>query len=978
MKIFTQNRTFTKEVLLASFYLIFGILVFSTLILHENDQWQKFDAVHIDYNFQAGHALHHFVVRKPDNKFLIAGDTPNDMRLNFKFTRSSAIKITVTPRYPSAQCKSKAIGKANIRFTSKNINKTLLLNATGKQEFQLNVFDTQPLFVSINNTLQKNCGRADIWFQSPPNKYSLIRSYLAFWLCIMLILILAKQQNILFLSAISLHAICLKAIEGFGPISLAALQWANGVVIIVIGLILIIRAGKSKWLRRSLFILVTSLFTWFFSTFILYKMIFKKAIDDDSIHAILQTHPNEIWEFLLTQIGISALGIVIVPVFLVLVFGILDRRKELQRGLVTGFALLLLGLTLLFTTTKAPLFLQVIDRSINSYFFELELFASLKEQRGKSTTLDKLSLELNEKQNLIVVIGESANRNHLEIYGYGRNTTPFAQQMMDANKMLRFDFAYSNHTHTNPSLSYALTNADQYDDGSWMTAPSIFNIANTVGINTFWITNQQLLGAWDNHVSLIAQEASKVVTKNKLTGKARSAKDNDEVLLDEIKKTIFGPTSSNLIFVHLQGSHANYCSRFPKDKALFDGQPASRSIFGNQTRKIARTNNSTINCYDDSIRYTDFVLNEITSLLDVSGKPSALLYFSDHSEDVVNIKAHNSAQFTYDMAEIPLLFWSNNDWRIKFESRWNGLEKNRQKDFTNDHIFETVAGLLGISSSKINKEKDLSSFEYREREPKTLHGKKLIKDVSNWAYWQRKNTSKLSNIQGCLKLLPHRVNSISKAREALASGVCGIEVDIMIEQKGGEYVFQVGHDKDKQANISLEHLLNQISEGSLEKIWLDIKNLNASNLDGALTRLDQLDSKFNLKKRSIIETSFYGKEASLISKQDYKLSYYIPTKLVLETVNGSIKDKSKLASNILNRIRLMNATEISFDLRLYTFVKSHLEPKLPTNIQSYHSWFPEDLTFYTPTLLDDITEQAFYRDTKMRTILLPYASPFSL
>ena len=40
-------------------------------------------------------------------------------------------------------------------------------------------------------------------------------------------------------------------------------------------------------------------------------------------------------------------------------------------------------------------------------------------------------------------------------------------------------------------------------------------------------------------------------------------------------------------------------------------------------------------------------------------------YFSDHSEDVVRFLSHNSGNFTYEMSDIPLIFWFSEEYRRK-------------------------------------------------------------------------------------------------------------------------------------------------------------------------------------------------------------------------------------------------------------------------------------------------------------------------
>lgn len=51
----------------------------------------------------------------------------------------------------------------------------------------------------------------------------------------------------------------------------------------------------------------------------------------------------------------------------------------------------------------------------------------------------------------------------MHAYGYQRETTPWLDQALKKPENLLFTRAYSNHTHTVPVLTYALTERNQYN-----------------------------------------------------------------------------------------------------------------------------------------------------------------------------------------------------------------------------------------------------------------------------------------------------------------------------------------------------------------------------------------------------------------------------------------------------------------------------------------------------------------------------------
>ena len=101
----------------------------------------------------------------------------------------------------------------------------------------------------------------------------------------------------------------------------------------------------------------------------------------------------------------------------------------------------------------------------------------------------------------VLVIGESETRNHMQVYGYDRETTPWLQDQRENRENITFSNAYSNHTHTVPVLTYALSENNQYNEIALQDAYSIVEAANAAGYETYWLSNQRKLGAWDTPVA---------------------------------------------------------------------------------------------------------------------------------------------------------------------------------------------------------------------------------------------------------------------------------------------------------------------------------------------------------------------------------------------------------------------------------------------------------------------------------------------
>jgi heptose-I-phosphate ethanolaminephosphotransferase len=75
--------------------------------------------------------------------------------------------------------------------------------------------------------------------------------------------------------------------------------------------------------------------------------------------------------------------------------------------------------------------------------------------------------------------------------------------------------------------------------------------------------------------------------------------------------------------LHTKGSHFDYKRRYPPEFAHFVTQQ------GTKRNKIVDT-------YDDSILYTDWFLSELISILSARNSHTALLYASDHGENLLD------------------------------------------------------------------------------------------------------------------------------------------------------------------------------------------------------------------------------------------------------------------------------------------------------------------------------------------------------
>ena len=332
-----------------------------------------------------------------------------------------------------------------------------------------------------------------------------------------------------------------------------------------------------------------------------------------------------------------------------------------------------------------------------------------KERTDRKDNMSKLLLSHKPEAGVyVLVIGELQNRAHMQAYNYHRATTPWLDSMKNDKNMLLFTKAYSCHTHTVPTLLYALTAKNQYNNIAVKNAVSVLEVAEAAGFETVWLSNHVKYSAWDTPVTSIASEANQQKWINSTLGESTNTDYFDGKLIEELEKIKI--TDKMLIVMHLMGNHGSYEQRYPKAFEKYDGK-------------------NTIDKYDNSIIYNDYVMSQVYKRARKIPNFKGLVYCSDHADAIDKNLSHDAAQFDFDMTHIPLYIYLSDSYIQNNSAKYKSLEKQKNKLFTNDLLFNLMLGVLGINLNNIyepNNDPTADTFDNNKERFKTLYGKKYI------------------------------------------------------------------------------------------------------------------------------------------------------------------------------------------------------------------------------------------------------------
>ncbi len=485
------------------------------------------------------------------------------------------------------------------------------------------------------------------------------------------------------------------------------------------------------------FIYITTLLMAFFEA--AYVSIYKERITTSTAFILLETNFSEtkeyLYEYFTLDIFLLALIFLIPSVFILigvkkaiqqytfksafkaifidirtLVFFIeslwLKTQHAAWKKWLIGVVLLVLGTVIYLKSNhhKYHAAFQLFS-GYEKYQQEVEKYKAFFSDSEKSSYLKTVQKNKNDdKETLIITIGESTTKHHLGIYGYHRNTTPNLAKIND--ELVVFNDVISPHTHTIPALEKVLTFGTT-NNPSDKELGSLVQLVKAAGYKTYWISNQIPVGINETMVTMLSKAADYSYFTN--LGGEKELHSLDERVLPIIKKALSDKSAKKVIFVHLLGTHTQYKNRYPKSFNQFKDAPSTP--FGTQQAFDA------INQYDNAVLYNDFVISEIISLLKSNATPNEkqqMIYFSDHGEDVyqtVDFNGHSESIGSYPMFEIPFVFWSNNK---------NELEKYKhftdRKYMTDDFIY-SVADLLNITFEGMKSENSIfhPTFQTKQR-----------------------------------------------------------------------------------------------------------------------------------------------------------------------------------------------------------------------------------------------------------------------
>ena len=440
-------------------------------------------------------------------------------------------------------------------------------------------------------------------------------------------------------------------------------------------------------------------------------------ITSDQIQNLMQTDIAEARDTWSWHLVTWTLGMTVLPIIVILMMKIKPEpiiRQLLHKVIASVVSLaMVLGLLFVFYVDFAAIFRE--NRDLKGMISPQNMIASFasyykkkapKEnlplvvygedavmQKAQATSLPKL---------MVLVVGETARAENFSLNGYSKNTNPKLSQQ----DILNFSQVSSCGTATAVSVPCMFSGMPrkEYEERLASHREGLLDIAQRAGYQVTWIDNNSGCKGTCDRVNQfkIPEPLQQKWCKDKECF--------DDILIDSFKAYLATiPQDDNrprLIVLHQMGSHGPaYYKRVPAQFKVFKPTCDTNAIQG-------CSRDALLNSYDNTLLYTDYVLDTLIETLKNTTKyQTALWYLSDHGESTgeSGMYLHGApyAIAPTQQTHIPMLMWFSTVWQHQAKQQIKCLAQQGRQELSQDNLFPTMLSLLDVKSKVIDPNNDM-------------------------------------------------------------------------------------------------------------------------------------------------------------------------------------------------------------------------------------------------------------------------------
>ena len=331
---------------------------------------------------------------------------------------------------------------------------------------------------------------------------------------------------------------------------------------------------------------------------------------------------------------------------------------------------------------------------------------------------------------IVLIIGESFNKRHAQLYGYDKANMPNQVRMEKEGRLTKFNDVVAPWNLTSFVFKLFMTTYCVGDEGEWCDYPLFCEIFRKAGYNVNFLTNQFQTKAKQEVYDF---SGGFFINNEELSSVQFDHRNNrlhvfDEGLLKDydamadLQRSKGQNIERQLHIFHLMGMHVNYRIRCPNrmKKWGISEYPDDTDIPPKKRKVLAD--------YDNSVWYNDSIVNQIVERF--KNDDAIIIYLPDHGEEVMGPGArhffgrmHNAVinkRLADEEFRIPMWIYTTPLYARNHPDVVAAIKKAAPKKYMTDALSHLLMGLAGIHTKYYKPQYDILSPQYDETRHRLL------------------------------------------------------------------------------------------------------------------------------------------------------------------------------------------------------------------------------------------------------------------
>ena len=441
-------------------------------------------------------------------------------------------------------------------------------------------------------------------------------------------------------------------------------------------------------------------------------------INANILSLILQTNANEAWEYLnlhVLSIGFF-ISIITIAAATTAICVFINKLNAVaftigKKSIIATAVVLALFIAYTWMPKFAPIGKNSIHNLVNSMGFVVDSHndIALYEQM-----IDRIEIthypDSNQSPAIVLIVGESFNRNHSNLYGYPLNTQPRLKAEADSGNLLVFTNCTTPSLSTNKCIKFLFTHsrctsADEDKETSHIIMPAVFRRA---GFRVSYLDNQYTR----TFCQYTDFTCGYFLNPPKINDACFDVR-NDELcpydgdFVDRYGNEI-QTAPGTLSIIHIMGQHFDSSQRYPEEFDAFHADVIDR-------RDLSESQREQVAQYDNATLYNDYTISKIIDRY--RNSDAVIIYIADHGEQIYDGPNHYFGRGflcsfyddePYDnIFRIPVMIWMSPTFSARHSDAALRLRNAVDRQFCSDDLPFLLYDLAGIDFNYNDKSRSL-------------------------------------------------------------------------------------------------------------------------------------------------------------------------------------------------------------------------------------------------------------------------------